>query len=191
MILDPSLSERDRRLGLEHFWDGLGEDKLGAIVEVSIELTETTEDPRPLRYLADCVIEVGPPFVGRLTYRYQPKSGLGRPPNSLADYEYVIFGGANPDNGYGSDLRRMIPMDVQGALRDAEKDLASWRHSPLRPLIESLTTRLDDETRQEMEGTADRINLRLMQMVGEQHAVPLSLGLAPTRLDALLRAYAY
>jgi putative ATP-dependent endonuclease of the OLD family len=51
----------------------------------------------------------------------------------------VIFGGANPDNGYGSDLRRMIPMDVQGALRDAEKDLASWRHSPLRPLIESLT----------------------------------------------------
>lgn len=29
LILDPGLSERDRQLGLEHFWDGLGEDKLG------------------------------------------------------------------------------------------------------------------------------------------------------------------
>jgi hypothetical protein len=80
LILDPSLSERDRRLGLEHFWDGLGDDKLGAIVEVSIELTETTVDPRLLRYLADCVVKVGPPFVDRLTYRYQPKPGLGRAP---------------------------------------------------------------------------------------------------------------
>jgi putative ATP-dependent endonuclease of OLD family len=204
LILDPSLSERDRRLGLEHFWDGLGDDKLGETVEVSIELTEATDDPRLLRYLADCVVEVGPPFVGRLTYRYQPKTGLGRAPTSLADYEYVIFGGIDPDNGYGSDLRRMIPMDVQGALRDAEKDLASWRHSPLRPLIESLTATLDDDAREEIqdqidaahtalndrpeiEATADRINVRLTQMVGEQHAVPLLLGLSPTRLDALLR----
>ncbi|CAN5224026.1 ATP-dependent endonuclease [soil metagenome] len=204
LILDPGLSERDRRLGLEHFWDGLGDDKLGETVEVSVELTETTDDPRLLRYLADCVVEVGPPFVARLTYRYQPKPGLGRPPTSLTDYEYVIFGGADPDNGYGSDLRRMIPMDVQSALRDAEKDLASWRHSPLRPLIESLTATLGDEARveiqdqtdaaqtaltdrPEIEAVSDLINLRLEQMVGAQHAVPLTLGLAPTRLDALLR----
>lgn len=204
LILDPSLSERDRRLGLEHFWDGLGDGKLGATVEISIELTETTDDPRLLRYLADCVVEVGPPFVARLTYRYQPKAGLDRAPTSLADYEYIIFGGTNPDNSYGFDLRRMIPMDVQGALRDAEKDLASWRHSPLRPLIESLTATLDEGAREEIqdqidaaqtglsdrpeiEAIADQINVRLAQMVGEQHAVPLSLGLAPTRLDALLR----
>lgn len=38
LILDPSLSERDRHLGLEHFWDGLGESKLGSIVEVSVQL---------------------------------------------------------------------------------------------------------------------------------------------------------
>lgn len=205
LILDPSLSERDRRLGLEHFWDGLDDGKLGETVEVSIELTEPTNDPRLLRYLADCVVDVGPPFVARLTYRYQPKPGLERPPASVADYEYVIFGGDNPDNGYGSDLRRMIPMDVQGALRDAEKDLASWRHSPLRPLIESLTATLDDEAREEIqdqidaaqtalndrpeiEATAEKINARLIQMVGDQHAVPLSLGLAPTRLDSLLRS---
>lgn len=27
LILDPGLSERDRQLGLENFWDGLGEEK--------------------------------------------------------------------------------------------------------------------------------------------------------------------
>lgn len=204
LVLDPSLSERDRRLGLEHFWDGLGENKLGATVEISVELTEMSDDPRLLRYLADCVVEAGPPLIARLTYRYQPKPDLGREPSSLADYEYVIFGGSDPDNGYGSELRRMIPMDVQGALRDAEKDLASWRHSPLRPLIESLTDALDESARDEIqdqidsaqseltdrpeiEAIADRIHIRLTQMVGPQHAVPLSLGLAPTRLDALLR----
>lgn len=204
LILDPSLSERDRRLSLEHFWDGLGDNKLGETVEVSIELTEESDDPRLLRYLADAIVDVGPPFVARLTYRFQPRPGIGRPPTSLAEYEFVIFGGEDPDNGYGSDLRRMIPLDVQGALRDAEKDLASWRHSPLRPLIESLTATLDDEAREEIqneidvaqsalsdrpeiEAAAEQINARLTQMVGPQQAVPLSLGLAPTRLDALLR----
>lgn len=204
LVLDPGLSERDRRLGLEQFWDGLGEDKLGSVVEVSLEFTQETDDPRLLRYLADCVVDPGPPFVGRVTYRYQPKADLGRPPTSLADYEYLIFGGTNPDNDVGSDMRRMTPMDVQGALRDAEKDLASWRHSPLRPLIEELQAELGDQDRQEIQAdidvaqsaltgrpevqaTADRITTRLSEMVGDQHAVPLSLGLAPTRLEALLR----
>ena len=48
----------------------------------------------------------------------------------------------------GGAFRRMLPIDVQGALRDAEKDLSSWRNSPLRPLIEELSASLDDETRE-------------------------------------------
>lgn len=204
LVLDPGLSERDRRLGLEQFWDGLGADKLGNTVEVAIEFTQETDDPRLLRHLADCVVDPGPPFVGRVTYRYQPKADLGRLPTSLAEYEYLIFGGTNPDNDVGSDMRRMTPMDVLGALRDAEKDLASWRHSPLRPLIEELQAELGEVEREEIQGdidaaqtaltarpevqaTADRITVRLSEMVGDQHAVPLSLGLAPTRLEALLR----
>lgn len=204
LVLDPSLSERDRRLGLEHFWDGLGGDKLGSVVEVSLEFTERAENARLLRHLADCVVDVGPPFVGRVTYRYRPKPDLGGRPTSMADYEYVIFGGVDPDNDIGSDMRRMTPLDVQGALRDAEKELASWRHSPLRPLIEELAetlseddrdeiqTEIDDAqsqltSRPEIQAVANRITTRLEAMVGAQHTVPLSLGLTPTRLDALLR----
>ena len=205
LILDPGLSERDRHLGLEHFWDGLDEDKLGETIEISVELTDFTGDPRLRAHLNDCVVEPGPPMVARLTYRFQPKANLGRDPESLADYEYVIFGGDDPDMAIGSSLRRMLPLDVQVALRDAEKDLSSWRNSPLRPLIEQLATSLDEDARDEIQeqvneaqaelaghaevvATAQRISDRLIAIAGEQHAVPLTLGLAPTRVDALLRS---
>lgn len=205
LILDPGLSERDRQLGLEYFWDGLGEDKVGATIEVSVDLTDFTDDPRLMAHLNDCVINPGPPMVARLTYRLQPKAGLGRAPESLKDYEYVIFGGDDPDMLIGGALRRMLPMDVQVALRDAEKDLASWRNSPLRPLIEDLAASLDDDAREQIQNqvdeaqrelagheevvaTAERISERLIAIAGGQHAVPVSLGLAPTRVDALLRS---
>jgi putative ATP-dependent endonuclease of OLD family len=205
LILDPGLSERDRQLGLEHFWDGLGEDKLGETIEVAVELTDFTGDPRLMAHLNDCVVDPGPPMVARLTYRFQPKANLGRDPESLADYEYIVFGGDDPDMAIGSSLRRMLPLDVQVALRDAEKDLSSWRNSPLRPLIEQLATSLDEDARDEIQeqvneaqaelaghaevvATAQRISDRLIAIAGEQHAVPLTLGLAPTRVDALLRS---
>jgi len=205
LILDPGLSERDRQLGLEHFWDGLGDDKLGETIEISVELTDFTDDPRLMAHLNDCVVDPGPPMVARLTYRFQPKADLGRDPISMADYEYIIFGGDDPDMAIGSSLRRMLPLDVQVALRDAEKDLSSWRNSPLRPLIEQLATSLDEDARDEIQqqvneaqaelaghsevvATAERISERLIAIAGNQHAVPLTLGLAPTRVDALLRS---
>ncbi|MEZ5832913.1 MAG: AAA family ATPase [Dongiaceae bacterium] len=77
LILDPGLSERDRQLVLEHFWDGLGEDKLGETIEVAVELTDFTDDPRLMAHLNDCVVDPGPPMVARLTYRFQPKANLG------------------------------------------------------------------------------------------------------------------
>ena len=127
LILDPGLSERDRQLGLDQFWDGLGDEQMGATVEVSIELTDFTDDPRLMAHLNDCVVDPGPPMVARLTYRFQPKADLGDDPQSLANYEYVIFGGEDPDMTIGASLRRMLPLDVQVALRDAEKDLSNWR----------------------------------------------------------------
>jgi putative ATP-dependent endonuclease of OLD family len=204
LVLDPGLSERDRHLGLDDFWDGLGEDKLGATVEVFVELTDFTDDPRLMAHLCDCVAEPGPPMVARLTYRFQPKAGLEGDPEGLADYECVIFGGSDPDMAVGGGVRRMLPLDIQGALRDAEKDLASWRRSPLRPLIEELMASVDDDAREviqtavndaqaEVEGldevgeVAGRIGERLIELAGPQHAVPISLGVAPTQIDALLR----
>ncbi len=205
LILDPGLSERDRQLGFEHFWDGLGEHKIGKTIEIAIELTDFTDDPRLMAHLNDCVVDPGPPMVARLTYRFQPKANLGRDPEGLADYEYIIFGGNDPDMAVGPSLRRMLPLDVQIALRDADKDLSNWRNSPLRPLIEQLATSLEEDARAEIQAqvnaaqaeladhaevvaTAERISERLVAIAGEQHAVPLTLGIAPTRVEALLRS---
>lgn len=206
LVLDPGLSELDRQLGLEHFWDGLGEEKLGATVEVSVELTDFDDDPDLIAVLADSLIDIGPPTVARITYRFRPKAALnGDAPQSLSDYEYLIFGGDDEDNSVGAMQRRQLPLDVQVALRDAEKDLSSWRRSPLRPLIEELTSDLDADAREEIQQmvseaqtdladrdevvrTAERIGQRLLDIVGSKHTVPIKLGLAPTRVDALLRS---
>jgi putative ATP-dependent endonuclease of OLD family len=203
LVLDPSLSERDRQLGLEHFWDGLGNDKLGETVEVSIELSDFEDDPRLLAILGDCLVATEP-MVSRLTYRFEPKSTLVGTPSSLADYEYVIFGGTDEDNLWMPSERRQMPLDVQGALRNAEADLMTWARSPLRPIIEDLTKGLVDQDRQEIQAlldstqqelsqrpevqsAAETISERLTAIVGEQHSVPVELGLAPVRVDALLR----
>ena len=89
LILDPGMSERDRHLGLDDFWDGLRERKLGASIEIFVEFTDFTNNPRLMAHLADCVTEAGPPMVARLTYRFQPKANLEGPPESLADYEDI------------------------------------------------------------------------------------------------------
>ena len=126
-------------------------------------------------------------MVSRLTYRFQPKAELEGDPTSLTDYEYLVFGGTDPENAIRSDLRRMLPFDVLGALRDAEKDLATWRRSPLRPLIERLTAALDEADRDavetavnaaqdawteldEVDAIVRTISGRLEAMVGPTHA---------------------
>ncbi len=206
LVLDPGLSELDRHLGLEHFWDGLEDDKIGATVEIAVELTDFDGNGDLVACLADCLVDIGPPTVARLTYRFRPKASLGtNSPQTLSDYEYVIFGGEDEDNAIGAAQRRQFPLEVQAALRDAEKDLVTWRRSPLRPLIEELTSELDEEARREIEElvseaqteladrdevviAAERIGARLLAIVGDKHAVPIKLGLAPTRVDALLRS---
>lgn len=206
LVLDPGLSELDRQLGLEDFWDGLGADKLGATVEVAVDFTDFDDNLDLVNCLSDAIVSPGPPMVARLTYRFRPMASLnGEAPQSLSQYEYVIFGGTNENNLAGAAKRRNLPLDVQVALRDAEKDLLSWRRSPLRPLIEQLTTDLDDEAREDIQKmireaqedlkdrdevtiTAERISGRLRDIVGDKHAVPIKLGLAPTRVDVLLRS---
>jgi putative ATP-dependent endonuclease of the OLD family len=175
------------RLLIEHFWDGLGDEKFGATIEIAIELTDYENDPRLLAHLGDCIVDPGPPMMSRLTYRFQPKVGLEDEPSSLVDYEYIIFGGLNPDSSMRAAVRRMLPLDVLGALREAEKDLATWRRSPLRPLIEALTGSLDEAAREEIQeqvvsartdladrdevkSVAETISARLVDIVGLNRA---------------------
>ena len=206
LVLDPLLPDRERQLGLEHFWDGLGDDKLGAVVRVTVELTDFEEDDNLLAVLAGSLVDTNTPVVARLTYLYRPKAELeGASPESMADYEFLVFGGTDEDNAFTAAQRRELPMDYLFALRDAEGDLLNWRRSPLRPIIEELASSLDEETREELQkqvsdaqkslarrpevaAAASKVSGRLEEMVGPEHAVPLTLGVTPTNVDVLLRS---
>ena len=205
LVLDPMLPDRDRQLGLEHFWDGLGDAKLGATVKVVVEFTDFEDNDNLLTVLGGSLVDTETPVVARLTYLYRPKAALeGAAPQTLADYEFLVFGGTNEDNVLTAARRRELPMDYLFALRDAEGDLLNWRRSPLRPIIEELTASLDGETREELQllvsnaqnslaqrpevsAAATKVYDRLVEMVGDEHAVSLTLGATPTNVDVLLR----
>lgn len=101
LVFDPQLPDRERLLGLENFWDGLGENKLGATVRVTVELTDFEEDANLLAVLGDSLVDTVSPVVARLTYLYRPKAELeGVSPESMADYEFLVFGGTDEDNAF-------------------------------------------------------------------------------------------
>ena len=79
----------------------------------------------------------------RWTFVFRPRPGLEDPPTSEEDYEFICYGGEDEAKRIGHDLRRRITMEVLPALRDVEGDLAVWRRSPLRPLIEKAFSTID------------------------------------------------
>lgn len=135
LLFDPSLPDSARQLGQGDFWDGLGEPLEDEKITILVEIQGFQEDVDLLAMLTDYRLDDDPDTV-RLTYELRPIPNLGRFPASDEDYEFICFGGEAERKRFGHDLRRRITMDTLPALRDAEGDLAMWRRSPLRPLIE-------------------------------------------------------
>ena len=205
LVLDPSLPDSARQLRDEDFWDGLPrplakEDK----IVVSVDLTDFEEIENQRGLLVEHLIEPEP-MVARLTYLFRPLPTLQNNPVKESDYEFLIYGGDKPDNPITHMVRRRMPLDVLPALRDAEGDLANWRRSPLKPLLDEVArqiNRADLETIagqvseathavaevSEMKSLAKRISARLVEMVGSSHAVEMLLGFSPTDPERLLRA---
>ncbi|MGH9463563.1 MAG: ATP-dependent nuclease [Vicinamibacteria bacterium] len=205
LILDPSLPDSARQLRDEDFWDGLPrplttKDR----ILVSIELTDFEDREDQTAILADHLVQPEP-MVARLTYVYQPKAEAGEGPFREADYEFFIFGGARPENRIGYDVRRRIPLDVLPALRDAEGDLANWRRSPLRPLLDKAASGIDRDKLQEIVGDiaeatnavtetdeikalGERISKKIKEIVGGGHAIETLFGFSPTDPERLIRS---
>ena len=137
LILDPTHPDSSRRLKREDFWDGL-QDPFGssATIKVSVDIADFEEDENLFAILAEHLVEHSP-MVSRLTYEYRPVDGLSGPPQKESDYEITVYGGDRPEKFVGYEIRSRIPLDILQALRDAEGDLANWRRSPLRPLLDA------------------------------------------------------
>lgn len=205
LVLDPSLPESSRRLRDEDFWDGLKrpltrEDK----ITVSIELTDFEDEENQLAILAEHLIKPDP-MVAKLTYVWQPLTGLPGDPKKESDYEFFVYGGDRPENRIGYEVRQRLPIELLPALRDCEGDLARWTRSPLRPLLdraageidrdalEALAEGVDTATEElakieEVKGIADAIVEKLKDMVGSAQMLETVLRFSPTDPDKLVRA---
>jgi len=161
LIFDPTLPDSARELQMGDFWDGIGDFNQNTRIRVSIEIKDFERDPDVLSVLTDFRIP-GSPHTVSLTYEFKPKTGLPRAPSSEKDFEFICFGGQDRTRKFGYDVRSRITMDVLPALRDAEGDLAVWRRSPLRPLIDTAFSTID---RDELQNVADQIEAATGQLM--------------------------
>ena len=144
LIFDPSLPDSGRQLGLADFWDGLDAIDANTTVVISVEIKDFEDDLDVLAVLTDYRLDDDPDTV-RLTYHLRAQPGLEHAPASDDDFAFACFGGEDEAKRFGHDLRRRITMDLLPALRDAEGDLAAWRRSPLRPLVEDAFIDIDKD----------------------------------------------
>jgi len=134
-------------LRIEDFWDGAKPLNADSRITVSVDLTDFQENVGHIAVLGDYLVE-HTPMVARLTYAFFPKPDLEATPTKESDYDFAIYGKDDPTALVSThEVRKRFPLDLLPALRDAEADLANWRRSPLRPLLDALSGVMDEETK--------------------------------------------
>jgi putative ATP-dependent endonuclease of OLD family len=208
LVLDPSLPEQARSLKITDFWDGLDDPFAngGASIEIDIDFTEFETDPALNVLLGDLRLAQDH-TTARLSYRFRPD--CEGDPKSEADFDYIIFGGADETRSLPPKFRRRVVLDVMSALRDAESDLGSWRRSPLRPLIDHAFSEIDDAELVKISdaiGQAssellklkniatleDSLRKKLRDLAGQRHDIDAKFGIIsnePSRLYRVLKLY--
>jgi putative ATP-dependent endonuclease of OLD family len=140
---DPTLPDSARQLRMADFRDGLAPLDADDKISITAEIKDFESDLDVLAILTDYRLDDDPTTV-RLTYEFRPKAELDTDPAIDDDYEFLCYGGNAEANEFGYDLRRRLSLDLLPALRDAEGDLAAWRRSPLRPLVEEAFNSVDE-----------------------------------------------
>ncbi|MDC6160143.1 AAA family ATPase [Achromobacter xylosoxidans] len=160
LLFDPSLPDSARQLSREDFCDALTRPLGDATIKVFVELTDFETNLNQLAILGEYRLD-DDERTARLTYEFRPLPDLDRDPETDADYEFICYGGESGTNAFGHQLRRRLAMDVLPALRDAEGDLATWRRSPLRPLLERALAEVSDADMAEVSDAIQAATTRL------------------------------
>lgn len=205
LVLDPSLSDNDRRLEASDFWDGDGEAPFdGRDIRISIQFTNFADsenlDQLPLSWLSDCLIEIVPQKIAQITYLYFNDGENDTP--IADDYNFKIYPGNKKDEQFDyKGMQKSIPLQLIEALRDIASDARVWHKSPLKKLLD-----LSDISADELQPFADRIkvisdeilqipsimaiendiNMRTNGMIGNLYQIDTELGLNATTPQAIL-----
>ncbi len=209
LVLDASLPNTDRHLTPEDFSEELSDadrDPMTEreVIEVIVEFADFEDDALSLTAISEALVE-DDPSTARLTYRFAPRDLPEGGDASRTPYRWQIVGGSEPtQTPISNDLRGYLHMAFLGALRDAERDLAVWRRSPLRPLLEAAAGAASvDELLKAEEAIAganavltslagighlaDAITARTDVMVGNNQSLDVTLGTGPADPLRLLR----
>jgi putative ATP-dependent endonuclease of OLD family len=181
LVLDPTLSEADRQLTAQDFWDGDGEEPFnGREIKITVQFTDVAEEGSPeyipLSWLSDCLVQHSPKRVAQLTYWYhedkeptandtdnndetsvssEPNRGETESTNKSdqEDYKFEIYPGDKPGERFNiRGMRRDIPLYFIKAIRDIATDSNVWQRSPLNRLI-----KLTELTAEQFEPYAHRM----------------------------------
>lgn len=203
LVLDPTLPDSARQLKLSDFWDGCDLTK-NPQIEVHLDFADFDSDAAQVALLTD-FRTAGDPKVARLSYAFRKRAEVSGTVQSGEDCEFIVYGGGDEARTVPSRVRRRIGLDMLDALRDAEGQLASWRNSPLRPLLEDAiasVSRIDlDGVAADLEGASKKLeglpsvkmlenSLRsgIFDLTGSAHDIDARLRFAPTDPLRLFRS---
>lgn len=205
LVLDPTLPDSARGLKLSDFWDGadLAQDPQ---IEVHLDFAEFDDDDALVALLTDFRL-ASDPKTARLSYIYRKRTEVSGPPRSSADCEFIVFGGGDETRSLPNRVRRRIALDMLDALRDAEGQLASWRNSPLRHLLDDAVASVSRKELDVVAADLDRANKTLadfpsiralentlrsgiLDLAGHSHDIDARLRFAPADPQRLFRSIA-
>ncbi|MFZ1753965.1 MAG: AAA family ATPase [Caldilineaceae bacterium] len=97
LVLDPSMSEQDRYLSAQDFWDG-AEPFQGREIRITVRLTGFADESKPellpLAWLSHCLTTQVSEPTAQLTYVYfNERNQVESQKSTAEDYEYRIYPG--------------------------------------------------------------------------------------------------
>lgn len=135
LILDPTLSEKDRMLEESDFWEGLA-DPMGTGKQILIEVyfANYADNQNLLAQLTDATVMLDGEETLKLTYKFYKKDG------GKQDYSYAIFKGDDETRAFTYEDRKILNIRVIKAIRDVETEMRNSKTSPLTQIIKQKYT---------------------------------------------------
>lgn len=193
-----------RNLNAEDFSEALGHDAMskGEEITISVTLEAFEDDPGLVAALYTAIIGANP-MRAKLTYRFAPDPA--RTGEIESTYSWSIYGAGDPERRMGSEVRRYLHHVYLDGLRDAAGDIAVWRKSPLRPLVDEVAESVDGGDLEDIEealatistvieglpgvaALAAEIRNQASYLVGDQFMLEPTLALVPGDAKRSLRA---
>lgn len=159
LVLDPTLPDVARQLKISDFWDGCDLTQDPEIV-IHLDFADFDGDDALTALLTDFRLAEDS-AIARMSYTFRRKPEVTGIPQSGEDFEFIVYGGGDESRPVPNRVRRRIALDMLDALRDAEGQLASWRNSPLRPLLEDAISSVSRAERDDVAADLEAANSKM------------------------------